>query len=382
MYVRILALTFYVLSLVVAPLPYTQAASASGADFEQQVVELVNQARSDAGLPPLTVAPELVESARRYASYMATAGFFAHEGPDGSTLVSRAEAAGYRGWTYLAENLAGGQPDPGSVVRAWLNSPGHRANILSSRVREIGVGYANRSGSKYLHYWAQEFGARVSGNASQVLGVSVQAVPAGRFYVEAGGGRGGYRISDEGGMTFWTSFQALGGVDALGYPSSQRYQSGDGFTYQATQGALLQWRPELGRAVPANIFEMLQAAGKDDWLDRVKAIPRSIADDGSGGDVARAREIRLSWLTDDAIRAKYLAAGSTDRAVELYGLPMSRPERRGPFVVQRFQRAAFQHWVEGVPGMPAPGAVVRVLGGDLIKEAGLIPSSATQPTPG
>jgi len=380
--VRLLALTFYVLSLVVAPLPWASAASASGVDFERQVVDLVNQVRSDAGLAPLAAAPELADSARRYASYMAAAGFFAHEGPDGSTLASRAEAAGYRGWSYLAENLAAGQPDPGSVVRAWLDSPGHRANILSSRVREIGVGYALRSGSKYGHYWAQELGARTSGSASLVLGQAVQVDPAGRSYAEAGGGRGGYRIGDEGGIAFWSSFQALGGVDALGYPSSQRYQPGDGFTYQATQGVLLQWRPELGRALPANIFEMLQAAGKDDWLDRAKDIPRPIADDGSGGDPARAREIRLSWLTDDAIRAKYLAAGSIDRAIELYGLPMSQPERRGPFVVQRFQRVAFQHWVESVPGMPGPGVVVRVLGGDLLKEAGLIPSSATQPTPG
>ena len=203
----------------------------------------------------------------------------------------------------------------------------------------------------------------------------------GRFYTEAAGGRGGYRIDDEDGMGFLSSFQALGGVDALGYPSSQRYRAGDGFTYQATQGALLQWRPELGRAALANTFEMLQAAGKDDWLDQAKAIPRPIGDDGSGGDWARARETRLSWLTDDAIRAKYLAAGSVDRAIELYGLPMSKPERRGPFVVQRFQRIALQHWVESVPGMPAPGSVVRVLGGDLLKEAGLVPAAAAQPSP-
>ena len=210
---------------------------------------------------------------------------------------------------------------------------------------------------------------------------AVPSTRAGRFYAEAGQGQGGYAIVDDGGIGFWSSFQALGGVESLGYPCSQRFQLADGFTYQATQGALLQWRPELGRAVLANTFEMLQTAGKDDWLDGAKGIPRPIGDDGSGGNWQRAREIRLSWLTDDAIRARYLSAGSVDRAVELYGLPMSRPERRGPFVVQRFQRIAFQRWVESVPGMPAAGSVVRVLGGDLLKEAGVIPAAAAQPTP-
>ena len=149
----------------------------------------------------------------------------------------------------------------------------------------------------------------------------------------------------------------------------------------------MQWRPELGRATLANTFEMLQAAGKDDWLDQAKSIPRPISDDGSGGNWNRARAERLSWLTDPAIRQRYYSnpnpavfhSWSVDQAIELYGLPMSRPERRGPFVVQRFQRIAFQHWVEAVPGMPAPGTVVRVLGGDLLKEAGLIPTDAATP---
>jgi hypothetical protein len=210
---------------------------------------------------------------------------------------------------------------------------------------------------------------------------SSAAVGVGRWYSEAGQGRGGYTIQDDGVARFWASFQSLGGVAALGYPSSHRFQMGDGFTYQATQGALLQWRPEFGRAALANTFEMLQAAGKDNWLEQAKGIPRPISDDGSGGDWTRAKSTRLGWLTNDGIRAQYLSAGSEERAIELYGLPMSKPEKRGPFVVQRFQRIAFQQWVESVPGMPAPGSVVRVLGGDLLKEAGLITGAAAEPKP-
>ena len=64
---------------------------------------------------------------------------------------------------------------------------------------------------------------------------------------------------------------------------------------------------------------------------------------------------------------------------QLYGLPMSAPERHGPFLSQRFQRVAFQLWLDNVPGMPAPGRVVAVLGGDLLNESGLLPATSTQP---
>src|SRR5689334_7964075 len=89
------------------------------------------------------------------------------------------------------------------------------------------------------------------------------ALPNGHFYTEAAGAAGlGFAIADDAQGRFWSSFEALGGVAALGYPASLPYQSG-GFVYQAVQGALLQWRPELGRAVLANTFEQLSAAGLD-----------------------------------------------------------------------------------------------------------------------
>src|SRR6185437_5407825 len=106
-------------------------------------------------------------------------------------------------------------------------------------------------------------------------------------------------------------------------------------------------------------------------------IPKPISNDGSNGDWNKAKAIRLSWLTDPAIRAKYLSAGSVDQAIQLYGLSESLPQQHGPFVVQRFQRIAFQHWIDPVPNMPPAGSVVRILGGDLLKQAGMIPSSAT-----
>ena len=220
------------------------------------------------------------------------------------------------------------------------------------------------------------------------------AIPGGWFFTQTGGGQGqGYAVRDAGAdsggklVKFWTEFKRLGGVATLGYPVGQPYVGSDGFTYQPFQRGVLQWRPEQGRAVLSNTFEVLQSAGRDDWLVVGKGVPRPISDDGSGGDFGKAVATRMGWLTNDAIKAKFLAnpnpgaiSGWTrDRAIELYGLPMSLPEHHGPFISQRFQRIAFQHWIEDVPGMPAKGSVVGVLGGDLLKEAGLLPWEATQP---
>lgn len=220
------------------------------------------------------------------------------------------------------------------------------------------------------------------------------AIPDGWFFTETGGGQGnGYAVRDSGTdssghmIRFWTEFKRLGGVATLGYPIGQPYVGSDGFTYQPFQRGVLQWRPELNHALLGNTFEILQGAGKDDWLLEVKGIPRPIADDGSGGDFARAVRTRLGWMTNAAIRARFFAnpnpaaisSWSQDQAIQLYGLPMSPPEQHGPFITQRFQRISFQLWTESVPGMPAKGSVVGILGGDLLKEAGLLPSSAVQP---
>ena len=196
-----------------------------------------------------------------------------------------------------------------------------------------------------------------------------------------------YDVTNDYGILFADEFERLGGAEALGYPASYRFRLDDGFVYQVTQGALLQWRPEVRKAYLGNTFEMLEKAGYDQWLLDTKGIPLPIKEDGSGGDWNKARQTRLAWLTNENIKAKYLAnpnpegiaSWSEARAIELYGLPMSYPEKHGPFVSQRFQRVAFQLWVDEVEGMPAVGTVVRVLGGDLLKEACLVPSHALAP---
>ena len=190
-----------------------------------------------------------------------------------------------------------------------------------------------------------------------------------------------YEVTNDGGILFADEYERLGGVDTLGHPASYRFTLGDGFTYQVTQRALLQWRPEANAAYLGNIFQMLEQAGLDDWLLEERGIPLPIKDDGAGGDWNKAKEARLSWLTNEQIKAKYLAnpnpdaisGWSVNRSIELYGLPMSRPERYGPFISQRFQRVAFQLRVDEIPGSRAPGTLIGVLAGDLLKEAGLVP---------
>ena len=129
-------------------------------DFAQQVVELTNQERANNGLPPLKISDELTAAAEGHSQDMATNDCFSHYGClDGSSPLERMLRAGYQP-TWAGENIAGGYSTPASVMAAWLSSPGHRANILSSNYREIGVGYAYNALSTYGHYWTQDFGSR------------------------------------------------------------------------------------------------------------------------------------------------------------------------------------------------------------------------------
>ncbi len=188
-------------------------------------------------------------------------------------------------------------------------------------------------------------------------------------------------------IRFCSEFKRLGGIQTLGYPVSTPFKLSDGFTYQAFQRAVLQWRPEKARVDLANTVDVLHDAGTDASL-AARGIPAARADH-SNGDWAKAKAERFSWLSNPAIRDAYLANPnpaaipnwSAERAIELYGLPASLPERHGPFITQRFQRVVLQLWVEDVPGMPARGTVVGVLSGDLLKEHQLVPAQALHPVP-
>jgi uncharacterized protein YkwD len=121
---------------------------------EQQVVDQVNQERAKAGLQPLRVSPRLTEAARRHSTNMARQSTGAHE-LDGVGPGERIRETGYRAMQW-GENIAWGARTPEQAMSGWMNSPGHRRNILSSDVNEIGVGVAD--GSDGVPYWTQVFG--------------------------------------------------------------------------------------------------------------------------------------------------------------------------------------------------------------------------------
>lgn len=119
--------------------------------YEQEVVRLVNVERAKAGLPALTEDWQLSRVARYKSQDMRDKGYFSHQSPTyGSPYdMMRAFGISYRA---AGENIAMGQRTPSAVVNAWMNSSGHRANILSKSFTKIGVGYV-ASGN----YWTQMF---------------------------------------------------------------------------------------------------------------------------------------------------------------------------------------------------------------------------------
>jgi uncharacterized protein YkwD len=142
----------------------------------QQVLDLVNaeRRRANASCPLLTLNTALTNAAQGHSQSMATANFFDHTSPSGDDPFERARAAGYRG--SIAENIAAGHSTAAGVMRDWMNSSGHRTNILNCNYREIGIGYYYQAddqgdvdlgdntqgnpvyGGPFYYYWTQVFG--------------------------------------------------------------------------------------------------------------------------------------------------------------------------------------------------------------------------------
>ncbi len=131
--------------------PETPDASSGVHEYERQVLELVNAERAKNGLQPLTLDAELCSYARVKSQDMHDNGYFDHTSP---TYGSPFDMMRQFGITYASagENIAMGYSTPEAVVNAWMNSAGHRANILSSSYTRLGVGYVADGG-----YWTQWF---------------------------------------------------------------------------------------------------------------------------------------------------------------------------------------------------------------------------------
>jgi uncharacterized YkwD family protein len=119
--------------------------------YEQKVVELTNQERAKNGLPALQVDLTLSKMAHEKSRDMSANGYFSHTSPTYGSPFDMMKKYGIS-YRYAGENIAMGQRTPEEVVKAWMNSEGHRKNILSPNFNTIGVGYVAQG-----NYWTQEF---------------------------------------------------------------------------------------------------------------------------------------------------------------------------------------------------------------------------------
>ena len=125
--------------------------------LENRVLALTNKQRRQHGCARLRNSPALRKAARSHTVSMALAGTMSHQLPGEAVFSRRITQAGYRPWRRVAENVARGFGSPEDVVAAWLDSPGHRRNILDCRLRELGVGVVLQDGQLW---WTQDFGRR------------------------------------------------------------------------------------------------------------------------------------------------------------------------------------------------------------------------------
>ncbi len=200
------------------------------------------------------------------------------------------------------------------------------------------------------------------------------AVPGGRFFTQTGG----YAVVDRDGVPFWSEFQRLGGVQGVGYPVSQRFEW-DGFVVQAMQRVIFQWQPATGQVSFVNVFDLLTEAGKDDWLLAVRQTPKPLPPEFDAGKPwGEVLQTRLALLDENpAIKRQYYSVAGDPIAMN--GLPTSRVTDMGNNYTIRAQRVVIQQWKIDVPWAKA-GQVTVALGGDIAKEAGLLPREAIIPT--
>lgn len=158
---RILGVPFLGLFILASgcssPASPTGVASAGTPSAEaSQIVAFTNAERVKAGLPAFAQSPLLMQAAQIHADQMAAAGQMAHVLPGAQYPApqDRLAAVGYQ-WQATAENVAYGQGSPAAVVDAWMNSSGHRANILNAGLTELGTGVARGDGRPY---YVQVFG--------------------------------------------------------------------------------------------------------------------------------------------------------------------------------------------------------------------------------
>lgn len=130
--------------------PGSTPTTQSEGSIAQRVLDLTNVERSRVGAPALSLNPQLMAAAQAHTDLMVKYNQMSHQLPGEPSLGNRISQTGYR-WLAVSENIAQGQHTPEQVVASWMNSPGHRVNLLDSKYQQLGVGFAN-------NFWTQVFG--------------------------------------------------------------------------------------------------------------------------------------------------------------------------------------------------------------------------------
>jgi uncharacterized protein YkwD len=196
MHRRFCILAIALVALAVGAPTAAQAADCPNADLvpapdnvaaiNQSTLCLLNQQRAAHGLPPLTQNARLTSASAGYSAEMVQQAFFNHEAPDGTTLVDRLTSVGYLhggdDWV-VGENIGWGQgplSTPRSMVQAWMNSTGHRENILADDYRQIGLGLAlgTPSDRSWGATYTTDFGRPASKPAKAKRKASIRAACA------------------------------------------------------------------------------------------------------------------------------------------------------------------------------------------------------------
>ena len=136
---------------------------------EWEVLKLVNKERSKKGLVPLSVTRKLQSANDTRAKEIYQS--FSHTRPDGSSCFTALSDVG-EDYNYAGENIAAGYASPEAVMQGWMNSPGHKANILTANYTHMGVGYYYKSSGMYRYYWTQMFTGSCSPKSISVQNAS------------------------------------------------------------------------------------------------------------------------------------------------------------------------------------------------------------------
>jgi len=304
-------------SLCLIVLCFLMTSGVVSADFESEVIDLVNAERAAQGLHPLNLDHNLATAARDHSEDMGLQDYFSHTSLDGRTVSDRITAAGYFYNTY-GENIAAGQPNPENVIDAWMSSSGHRANILNPNFCDIGVGYAYLVDSPYRHYWTQDFGRKTG--VSSCPGISTHTITAA---AGPGGGispQGNVSVSQGGNVTFtftpnsgYSVSEVRVNGDAKAIATSYIFSNvGSNHTIEVNF-AINQFPPAADPGLPQTVEEgetvTLDASGSSDPNDAVITYEWTQI---SGS------QIRLS--DENAVKPTFVAAPITENTTVIFQL--------------------------------------------------------------